>query len=115
MEEIKDANGKYTINVPADKITNIIPTIYQDINGKLWYIDPLIDGFYLPEICLHFLIISALCNIMRYSPYEWNNILSNKISSDFSLLISKYLRLFELKYPMLLVQQLTNFLPVIKP
>lgn len=115
VEHITDANGKYTINVPADKITNIIPTIYQDINGKLWYIDPLINGFYLPEICLHFLIISALCNIMRYSPYEWNNILSNKISSDFSLLISKYLRLFELKYPMLLVQQLTNFLPIIRP
>ena len=26
-----------------------------------------------------------------------------------------YLRLFELKYPMLVVQQLTNFAPVIKP
>lgn len=58
---------------------------------------------------------SALCNIMRYSPHEWNNILSNKVSSEFSLLISKYLRLFELKYPMLVVQQLTNFAPVIKP
>lgn len=114
-KDIKDANGKYIINVPADKINNIIPTIYQDINGYLWYIEPLIKNFYLPEICLHFLIISALCNIMRYSPHVWNNILSNKVSSDFSLLISKYLRLFELKYPMLLVQQLTNFLPIIRP
>lgn len=113
--EIKEGNGKYVVNVPADKITKIIPTIYQDINGYLWYIEPLIKGFYLPEICLHFLIISALCNIMRYSPHEWNNILSNKVSSDFSLLISKYLRLFELKYPMLLVQQLTDFLPIICP
>ena len=92
-----------------------MPTIYQDTRGRLWYIDPLIEGFYLPEICLHYLIISALCNIMRYSPHEWNNILSNKISSEFSLLVSKYLRLFELKYPMLVVQQLTNFAPVIKP
>lgn len=115
VAEIKDENGKYIVSVPAEKITKICPTIYQDINGNLWYIEPLIEGLYLPEICLHFLIISALCNIMRYSPHEWNNILSNKVSSDFSLLISKYLRLFELKYPMLLVQQLTSFSPVIRP
>ena len=113
--EIREEHGKYVVNVPAEKITKIIPTIYQDINGNLWYIESLINGLYLPEICLHFLIISALCNIMRYSPHEWNNILSNKVSSDFSLLISKYLRLFELKYPMLLVQQLTSFMPIICP
>lgn len=113
-DNVVEANGKYTINVPINKVRDIMPTIYQDIRGGLWYIDPLIEGLYLPEICLHYLIISALCNIMRYSPHEWNNILSNKVSSEFSLLISKYLRLFELKYPMLVVQQLTNFVPVIK-
>lgn len=112
---IRDENGKYIINIPSEKVISISPTIYQDVHGDLWYIEPLIDGMYFPEICVHFLIISALCNIMRYSPHEWNNILSNRVSSDFSLLISKYLRLFELKYPMLLVQQLTNFLPVIRP
>lgn len=111
---IKEENGKYVVNVPSGNVEKISPTIYHDIYGKLWYVESLIDGMYLPEICVHFLIISALCNIMRYSPHEWNNIVSNKISSDFSLLISKYLRLFDLKYPMLLVQQLTNFLPVIK-
>lgn len=115
VNEVIEANGKYIVDVPANKIREIMPTIYQDVRGELWYIDPLIQGLYLPEICLHYLIISALCNIMRYSPHEWNNILSNKISSEFSLLISKYLRLFELKYPMLVVQQLTNFAPVIKP
>lgn len=111
--EIKEENGKYIVKICADKISNILPTIYQDINGNLWYVEPLIKELYLPEICLHFLIISALCNIMRYSPHEWNNILSNKISSDFSLLVSKYLRIFEIKFPMLLVQQLTNYLPII--
>ena len=50
-------------------------------------------------MCLHFLIISALCNIMRYSPHHWSNILTNKVSPQYSLLISKYLRLFEIKYP----------------
>lgn len=114
-DDVVEANGKYTVDVPVNKIRDIMPTIYQDTRGGLWYIEPLIEGLYLPEICLHYLIISALCNIMRYSPHEWNNILSNKVSSEFSLLISKYLRLFELKYPMLVVQQLTNFAPVIKP
>lgn len=110
---INEVNGKYLVTVPAENIAHIFPTIYQDIRGELYYVEPLIKELYLPEICLHFLIISALCNIMRYSPHEWNNILTNKISSDFSLLISKYLRLFELKYPMLLTQQFTNFLPII--
>lgn len=113
-DNVSEVNGKYTVDIPVNKIRDIMPTIYQDTRGELWYIEPLIEGLYLPEICLHYLIISALCNIMRYSPHEWNNILSNKVSSEFSLLISKYLRLFELKYPMLVVQQLTNFLPVIK-
>lgn len=113
-EKIEEKHGKSVITIPAEKLSGIMPTIYHDIHGNLWYINQLVEGFHLPEICLHFLIISALCNIMRYSPYEWNNILSNKISSDFSLLISKYLRLFELKYPMLVVRQLTEFLPTIK-
>ncbi len=114
VTDIKRAEGKYVINVPVAKTRNIMPTIYRDIRGNLWYVDPLIPELYLPEICLHFLIISALCNIMRYSPHEWNNILSNKVSSEFSLLVSKYLRLFEIKYPMLLIEQLGNFQPVIK-
>lgn len=113
VQSIQEINGKYRITVPAKNISDIMPTIYQDIHGNLWYIDPLIPDLYIPEICLHFIIISALCNIMRYSPHIWNNILSNNISSDFSLLISKYLRLFEVKYPMLITQQLTNFIPII--
>lgn len=92
---------------------DIKPFIYHDINGKLWYLDSPIDKLVLPEICLHFLIISALCNIMRYSPHEWNDILFNKVSSEFYLLVSKYLRLFEQKFPMLVAQYLTNYLPVL--
>ena len=114
-EDVTEISGQCVVDVPASNIRNIMPTIYSDTRGRLWYVDPIVDGLYLPEICLHYLIISALCNIMRYSPHEWNNILSNKISSDFSLLISQYLRLFEIKYPMLVIQQLTNLAPVIKP
>ena len=111
--EIEDVDGKYRITIHSDSIESIMPTIYQDLKGELWYIDPLIPSLYIPEACLHFLIISALCNIMRYSPFEWNNILSNRISSEFSLLISKYLHLFELKYPMLIVEQLTVHKPIL--
>lgn len=113
--DLSDQNGRIKISVAQDAILDIMPMIYQDVYGKLWYIDSPIDGFVLPEICLHFLIISALCNIMRYSPNEWNDILFNKISSEFSLLISKYLRLFEQKYPMLVAQYLTNYLPILNP
>lgn len=106
--------GKYQISVPAETVSDIMPLIYQDVNGGLWYIESPIEYFNPPEICLHFLIISALCNIMRYSPHEWADILSNKVSSEFSLLISRYLRLFEQKFPMMVIQYLTNYLPVLK-
>ena len=110
---IREQDGKIEISVANDAISEIMPMIYQDIYGKLWYIDSAVEGVVLPEICLHFLIISALCNIMRYSPNEWNDILFNKISSEFSLLIRKYLRLFEQKFPMLVTQYLTNYIPVL--
>lgn len=112
-ENIKDNYGSFIVSVAMDDIKDICPTIYQDARGHLWYVESPIEGLVLPEICLHFLIISALCNIMRYSPHEWSNILNNKISSPFSLLISEYIRLFEEKFPMLVVQYLTNYLPIL--
>ena len=113
-EDITENQGSYKITVSSDKVADIMPCIYQDISGNIWYIESPIDGLVLPELCLHFLIISALCNIMRYSPHEWSNILSNRISSQYSLLISKYIRLFELKFPMLVSEQITNFAPVLQ-
>lgn len=111
--EITYKDGKTQVAVEADVISSIMPLIYQDVNGGLWYVESPVDGLVLPELCLHFLIISALCNIMRYSPKEWSDILFNKVSSEFSLLISRYLRLFEQKFPMLVAQHLTNYLPVL--
>lgn len=112
-EQISEGQGNYKISVSAEQISSIMPCIYQDLDSQLWYIESPIEGLVLPELCLHFLIISALCNIMRYSPHEWSNILSNKISSQYSLLISKYLRLFEIKFPMLVAEQITNFVPAL--
>ena len=82
--------------------------------GQLWYVESPIEGLFLPEICLHFLIISALCNIMRYSPHEWSNILTNRISSQFSLVINQYIRIFERKFPLLAAQCLTNYNAILK-
>lgn len=113
-ENVEENQGSYKISISSENITQISPTIYQDLKGDVWYIESPIDGMVLPEICLHFLIISALCNIMRYSPHEWNNILTNKKSSKYSLLISKYIRLFEQKFPMIVAQYLTEYWPVLK-
>lgn len=111
---VGDCKGCYQVSIPAEQISQISPMIFQDMSGKLWYIESPIEGLILPEICLHFLIISAFCNIMRYSPQEWSNILFNKTSSEFSLLVSRYLRLFEQKFPLLATMCLTNYLPILE-
>ena len=108
---ISENQGSYKVSVSSEQITSIMPCIYQDLKGQLWYVESPIDGLVLPELCLRFLIISALCNIMRYSPHEWSNILTNRISSQYSLLVSKYLRLFETKFPILVTEQITEFVP----
>lgn len=108
---ISENQGSYKVVISQQDIANIMPTIYQDVKGQLWYIESPVDGMVLPEFCLHYLTISALCNIMRYSPHAWGDIISNKISSKYSLLISEYIHLFELKFPILVVRHITNYLP----
>lgn len=108
---ISENQGSYKVVISQQDIANITPTIYQDVKGQLWYIESPVDGMVLPEFCLHYLTISALCNIMRYSPHAWGDIISNRISSEYSLLISEYIHLFELKFPILVVRHITNYLP----
>lgn len=111
---ITENQGSYKVTVDSDSLSHISPTIYQDIKGDLWYVESPVDGLVMPELCLHFLIISALCNIMRYSPHEWNTILTNNVSQPFSLLINRYIGLFELKFPMIATQYLTNYNPILQ-
>ena len=111
---ISEEQGSVRVSVDSDKITNITPIIYQDMYGKLWYVESPIEGLYLPEVCLHFLIISALCNIMRYSPHEWSDILTNTTSSKFSLVINQYIRIFERKFPLIITQYLSNYVAILK-
>lgn len=113
-DDIMEIQGSFKVSIPASALPDIMPNIYHDAKGQLWYIEALIDGLVIPEICLHFLAISVLCNIMRYSPHEWNSIISNRISSTYSLLIHEYISLFELKFPMLVIEMLTNYLPTLQ-
>lgn len=108
-DPVEDNMTNVVIKIEAENLQNIMPIIYKDIKGSLWYVESPIEGLYIPEICLHFLIISALCNIMRYSPNEWNGILNNKVSPAYSLLIRRYIELFETKFPMLVINHLTNY------
>ena len=66
--EITMSDGKQKIFVKSEDVSSVAMTIYTDIYGKLWYIENMFDGINMPEICIHFLIISALSNIMRYQP-----------------------------------------------
>jgi len=113
-EIINEDQGNYIVSIDSDKIGLICPQIYQDMYGDLWYIESPIKGFHLPELCLHFLIISVLCNIMRYSPHEWSDILTNRTSSRFSLVINQYIRIFERKFPLLVARYLSNYNMIIK-
>ena len=113
-EIINENQGSYKVSVEAGEITKIDPVIYHDLYGHLWYVESPIDGLYLPEVCLHFLIISALCNIMRYSPHEWSDILNNRTSSVFSLVINQYIRIFERKFPLIIAQYLSNYNVILK-
>lgn len=108
-DPVEDNITNVVIKIEAENLQNIMPIIYKDIKGSLWYVESPIEGLYIPEICLHFLVISALCNIMRYSPNEWNGILNNKVSPAYSLLIRRYIELFETKFPMLVINHLTNY------
>ena len=111
---ITEIQGSFKVSIPDYALSDIMPNIFRDAKGQLWYIEAPIDGLIIPEICLHFLTISALCNIMRYSPHEWSKIISNKITSNDSLLIHEYISLFELKFPMLVIEMLTNYMPTLQ-
>lgn len=105
--------GQSIVTIPIDKIRDIQATIYTDIYGKMWYIDSPFPEIQLPEMCLHFMAIFALSNIMRYQPEIWGAILSNEYETQVSSLIRYYLTLFEQKLPFLIMRSTSNFYPVV--
>lgn len=112
--EIEDAEGRKRLFVDSEKTPFTPITIYTDIYGKLWYIDNKFELINMPEICIHFLIISALSNIMRYQPEVWGAILNNELDARLSTLIRYYLTIYEKKFPFLILRAISNYYPVIR-
>ena len=88
--------------------------MYTDIYGKLWYIDNKFFPINIPEICIHFLAISALSNIMRYQPEIWGAILNNDLDARLSTLIRYYLTIYEQKFPFLILRSISEYFPIIR-
>ena len=103
--------GKVVVEVPLAQMHTIKACIYTDVRGKFWYIENPFFPVILPEICLHFLLINAFSNIMRYSPDRWGSMLLNEVSSGVSLMARKYLSAFENKYPTMILRSLSRFYP----
>lgn len=136
-ETKKQQDGKLIINVPIVDIKNSTLPIYCDIYGNLTSIMPTIKyanyqntadasantkilvsdnlckDLQLPEFCLHFLIIFALSNIMRYQPEVWGAILANEHETKFATMIRYYLTIFEQKLPFLALKHTSDYYPVI--
>ncbi len=112
--DISEEHGNVKITVSTENMKKISPNIYQDSYGNLAYIKKTVPSLVLPEICLHFLIMSWFSIVMRYAPYEWSKILTNGYSSEFTLLVNNYLRIFEQKYPLMLSRMLSDYFPLIK-
>lgn len=107
--DVSNVDGKHKIIIPRDQFKNIRAQIFPDIKGQYWYIENHVFPVVLPEICVHFLLLNALSNIMRYSPDTWGELLLNESDSNLSLLVRKYIFSFEKKFPILLIQGLTQY------
>ncbi|MGI4853423.1 MAG: YaaC family protein [Janthinobacterium lividum] len=105
--------GKVIVSVSATELYKISAMIYTDAGGNFWYVDNPFHPVVLPELCVHFLLMNAFSNIMRYRPGDWGDVLLNEVDSDLFLLIRKYFSTFEIKVPILLLRSLSKFNPVI--
>lgn len=111
--KINERHGKTIVTIPAADEHLSQATIFSDIRGRLWYVENPFFPVVLPEICVHFLLTSMFSNLMRYSPDHWGEVLLNQVSTNVSLIISKYLSFFELKMPILLLRSFSKFHPVV--
>lgn len=109
--EIEEVRGQIHIRVPAERIRDIDATIYSDIQGKLWYVDNPFEPVQIPEICLHFLILSIFSNIMRYRPDEWGGLVDNDVSANVSLAARHYFSVIERKFNCLVLRESSAFFP----
>lgn len=112
--EIKNKFGQFIVSLEAAELTNINAMIWSDEYGELWFVDNPLYPLNLPEIAIHFLIISSLSTVMRYDPQLWGEIVLNEVNSNVSLIIRKYLSILEYKMPFLILRNGSSFWPYLK-
>ncbi|WP_080962611.1 YaaC family protein [Chromobacterium subtsugae] len=106
-------DGRLKYSIPVDVFSRLNLTLIQDIYGDFFLVDSPFK-FSVPEIALHFMVMFSFSNIQRYDPPLWSKVLNNKINSDVSYLISKYLAVYEAKLPYLILRLVNNIYPVMQ-
>jgi hypothetical protein len=106
-------DGRLRYLIPQEIFLSLNLSIMQDLYGEFYLLDSPLQ-FSIPEIALHFLTMFAFSNIQRYDPPFWNKVLSNKINSDVSYLIYKYIAVYEKKLPYLILRLVNNVYPILK-
>lgn len=106
-------DGRLKYLIPMSVFSELNLTLMQDIYGEFYLIDSQLP-FSVPEIILHFLIMFSFSNIQRYDPPLWSKVLNNKINSDVSYLIYKYIAIYENKLPYLILRLIGNVYPIMK-
>lgn len=112
--QVEKKFGQIVVKVAGDSLSDIKATIWSDENGQFWFIENPFFPLILPDICIHFLIITCFSNIMRYDPPNWGDVLLNNINSNLSLIIRKYLSSLEYKIPFMVLRNSSAFWPYIK-
>ncbi|QYZ68372.1 YaaC family protein [Neotabrizicola shimadae] len=109
--ELQEIRGEYHITVRPESLHKVNATIYTDIYADLWFIETPFGDVNLPEVCLHFLILSMFSNIMRYRPDEWGGLVDNDVSASVSLATRHYFNVIERKLNALVLREASTFFP----
>jgi len=110
---ISEMYGKTVVKVPTTDAYKISASIYTDSKGMFWYIENPFYPIVLSEFCIHFLLINAFSNIMRYAPDQWGDILYNNVDSKISLITRKYISSLENKIIFLVLRNISEYYPYI--
>lgn len=111
--DISEMYGKIIVKVPAIDAHKISASIYTDSKGMFWYIENPFHPINLSEFCIHFLLINAFSNIMRYAPDQWGDILYNNVDSKISLITRKYISSLENKFMFLILRNVSEYYPYV--
>lgn len=111
--EISERYGKYIIKIPTTDTHKMTSCIYADSRGMFWFVENPFHPILLSEYCVHFLLINAFSNIMRYAPDQWGDILLNNVDSKISLITRKYISALENKFMFLVLRNISEYYPYV--